>query len=103
MWYLSVIIASVFHLAVSSDKLRSFIVDIEDLAKEMAETTVLNINLKENLHQINETNTALQMQVDKMNETHFTEIQNLNQTIFNLKHQLTGNDLVIYYQHLLSA
>ncbi len=104
MWYLSVIIASAFHLAVSSDKFRTFILDIEDITEQMVETTVLNGNLKEDLHRINETNKALQEtnkalqeQVDEMNdtitslqETHFTETQNLNQTITNLKQQLTG-------------
>ncbi len=104
MWYLYVIIASVFHLAVSSDKFRTFILDIEDITEQMAETTVLNGNLKEDLHRINETNKALletnkvlEARVDKMNETNSvlqTQVDEMNGTIISLQQQLTGKGVL---------
>ncbi len=86
MWYLSVIIASVFHLAMSSDKFRTFILDVEDITEQMAETTVLNGKLKEDLHRINETNKALQ----ETNTVLEARVDEMNGTIISLQQQLTG-------------
>ncbi len=91
--FLSVLIVSVFHLSISSDKFRTFILDVEDLTKELAETTLLNANLKEDLHQINETNNVLEARLDQMNETDSVlqaQVDQMNGTIISLQQQLTG-------------
>ena len=79
--YFCVTFLTTFHLATAldkCDKFRSFLYNVEDLHRNLKESTDLIVNFKQ-LMKCNETNQAQQEQINEM-----------NQTISNLKHKLKG-------------
>ncbi len=77
----------------SSDKFRSFLVDVEDLNKALNEANELNANLKEELKEANETRRKQQEQMNEMNGT----ISTLQQKIKGMN---TSTDGTIYEQFM---